>query len=83
MIKLCKLILYQNNDYTNVDFIGLLVSTLALLLLCIFSFGVEIISIFRFLTKKFVHGYEALTSIIRRLGDKFAEACLKVWKELV
>jgi hypothetical protein len=37
MLKLCYSILFQNNDYTNIDFIGLLASISVLLLICVFS----------------------------------------------
>lgn len=38
MLKLCHSVLFQNNGYKNIDFIGLLVTTSALLLICISSF---------------------------------------------
>ena len=37
-LKLCHSVLFQNNSYKNIDFIGLLVTTSALLLIYIASF---------------------------------------------
>ena len=42
-LRLCQIILFRNNDYTNVNFIGLLVSILALLLICGASFREKIV----------------------------------------
>jgi hypothetical protein len=79
MLKLCKTILYQNNDYTNLDLIGLLVSLSALLLICAFSFTEKTKS----LAEKLVGGCIALYSIFCTLGGKFAGVCNKVWDELL
>jgi hypothetical protein len=39
MLKLCDSVLFQNNDYTNIDFISLLACTSVLLLICVVSWG--------------------------------------------
>jgi hypothetical protein len=42
MVPLCRLILFQSNDYTNVDFIGLMAVISTLLLICAVSFAKQI-----------------------------------------
>jgi hypothetical protein len=68
VFKLCGIILYQNNNYTNVDFIGLIVSTSTLLLICTFSYKPEVISLFESFTKAFLGRCKALRSASCNIG---------------
>lgn len=80
--KLCGIILYQNNAYKNVDFIGLVVSTCALLLICAFSYKSEVISSFRSFVKICLRGCTSLGSALWSAGLRAVDACSHIWDNL-
>jgi hypothetical protein len=63
MLKLCHSVLFQNNDYTNINFISLLACTSVLLLICAVSWGDTI-------TKAWRRAWKALISGARNLRDR-------------
>jgi len=67
MLKLCHIVLFQNNDYINIDFVRLLVCTSVLLLICA-------VSSVHTLAKACSKIWEALSLYIhdKELGNKFS-----------
>ena len=78
MIKLCRMILFQSNDHTNVDFVGLMASLSALFLICTASHKDKIYGAMRLVAMligkgwgKLLLAFESLHKCAKRLHQKF------------
>jgi hypothetical protein len=80
MIKLCRIVLFQSSDHTNVDFIGLMASLSALFLICAASHKDMIYGALRLVAipmgkgwRKLIWAFESLRERAKRLHHEFVD----------